>query len=80
MMMMMKLIYYFLILYMIDFVEAKCFRIDRLIPYVLEFAPGTDLHDNELVESGKLILQDKVRQTIMYKFVFVCLINYYKSH
>lgn len=43
-----------------NFLNDKEFRIDALIPYVLEFAPGTDLHDNSLVVEGKLILQDKV--------------------
>jgi putative methyltransferase len=34
-------------------------RVDAAIPYVLEFAGGTDLHDHPLVRSGALVLQDK---------------------
>jgi putative methyltransferase len=39
--------------------ENGSVRIDSSVPYVLEFAPGTDLHDHALVRSGALVLQDK---------------------
>jgi putative methyltransferase len=37
---------------------ARCVS-TAAIPYVLEFAGGTDLHDHPLVRSGALVLQDK---------------------
>ncbi|VDP12656.1 unnamed protein product [Soboliphyme baturini] len=35
------------------------FLVDKHIPSILTFPPGTELHKNELVVAGKLILQDK---------------------
>ena len=34
-------------------------RVDTLLPELLVFPPGSDLHDHPLVESGALILQSK---------------------
>ena len=42
------------------------FSMDKHIPNVLVFPPGTDLHDNCLYEEGKIILQDKVRALKIY--------------
>lgn len=39
--------------------DRKTFCMDPHIPDLLVFAPGTDLHDHQLVNEGKLILQDK---------------------
>ena len=41
------------------FVARGRVRVDADVPYVLEFAPGTDLHDDALVLRGALVLQDK---------------------
>lgn len=56
-------------------VDEGFVRIDSLIPYVLEFAPGTDLHDDPLVLNGSLILQDKVRLFFLL-FQFWCAYPY----
>lgn len=45
-------------------VQEGFVRVDALIPYVLEFAPGTDLHEDPFVQNGSLVLQDKVRRSV----------------
>jgi putative methyltransferase len=40
-------------------VQSQRVRVDALVPYVLELAPGCDLHADPLVVRGALILQDK---------------------
>lgn len=39
--------------------EEGMFHVDSGIPNLIFFPTGTDLHDHDLVKSGKLILQDK---------------------
>ena len=40
--------------------KGKCFLLDPLLPELLVFPAGTDLHDHPLYQAGHLILQDKV--------------------
>ena len=37
--------------------QGRNAKVDPLLPDVLVFPPGTDLHDHPLVKEGRLILQ-----------------------
>ena len=40
--------------------QGAVVTVDALLPDLLNFPPGTDLHDHPLVESGALILQVQI--------------------
>jgi 16S rRNA C967 or C1407 C5-methylase (RsmB/RsmF family) len=39
--------------------QRRVYYLDAHVPNLLVFAPGTDLHDHSLLQSGQIILQDK---------------------
>jgi 25S rRNA (cytosine2278-C5)-methyltransferase len=44
-------------MYPIGLPQGKRVRVDDLLPDLLLFPPGTDLHDHPMVADGRLVLQ-----------------------